>query len=76
MYYLIDNLNVQASICYKAATRLPFHQLIENPWIILNLELSEETLPRLIPLSHPLNLDQDKFYLCLVENMIGKKVLL
>jgi hypothetical protein len=48
--------------------------LIENPWVILNAELTEESLPRLIPLSHPLSLNQDKFYVYLIENMLGKSV--
>ncbi|KAI3636689.1 hypothetical protein MIR68_005378 [Amoeboaphelidium protococcarum] len=51
--------------------RLPYHLLVMNPWLVLEKELSMSTLYQLLPLSVPLSLDQDKFYICTVKSMIN-----
>jgi hypothetical protein len=54
--------------------RLPFHDLLQDPWKVLIPELSEATIPRLLPLCHPLELLQDKFYTTVIDNLVKKLV--
>ncbi|KAI3650349.1 hypothetical protein MP228_003830 [Amoeboaphelidium protococcarum] len=55
----------------RSLERLPYHLLVMNPWLVLEKELSMSTLYQLLPLSVPLSLDQDKFYICTVKSMIN-----
>ena len=47
---------------------------MDDAWALLLPELSDSTIPRLLPLCHPLNLPQDKFYTTVIESMISKVV--
>lgn len=54
--------------------RLPYHKLVGNPWEVLQVELTEETLGRLLPLAIPLGLPHDHFYAAIVDGMLRKMV--
>lgn len=54
--------------------RLPYHLIIEAPWIILRPELVEESIPRLLPLTLPLDMHTDKFYVTVVDNLMTHMV--
>ena len=51
--------------------RLPYHQLMSNSWKILSPEISEQSLSRLIPLAHILDINPDKFYITIVQNHVS-----
>ncbi|KAJ1960546.1 hypothetical protein GGI12_003741, partial [Dipsacomyces acuminosporus] len=54
-----------------AEKRLPFHYLVNaTPWTALLPELSVETVDLLIPLAAPLNLNEDDFYMNLIDGML------
>ncbi|KAI3635964.1 hypothetical protein MIR68_005845 [Amoeboaphelidium protococcarum] len=55
----------------RSLERLPYHVLVMNPWLVLEKELSLSTLYQLLPLSVPLGLGQDKFYICTIKSMIN-----
>jgi hypothetical protein len=57
-----------------AGTRLPYHETVMNPWTILAVELSEQTIFRLVPLALPLGIPSDKFYLVVVNNLLQRLV--
>lgn len=52
------------------SSRLPFHQLLNDPWNILEKELNSITVKKLVALSHPLRLDPDEFYVCVLKRMV------
>ncbi|RKO93327.1 rough deal protein C-terminal region-domain-containing protein, partial [Blyttiomyces helicus] len=56
----------------KSAQRLPFHAIMEKGEKIIHDELTEESLSRLIPLSVPLELDADNFYMAVLQNIFQK----
>lgn len=58
-----------------AATRLPYHEAVMNPWNVLVTELSEQTIFRLVPLALPLGIPGDKFYLVVVNNLLQTLVI-
>lgn len=51
--------------------RLPFHAVIENPFTILSMELTDATLPRLLPLGKVLDVSSDKFYEAIVHQKVN-----
>ncbi|KAJ1904374.1 hypothetical protein LPJ81_002529 [Coemansia sp. IMI 209127] len=54
-----------------ARKRLPFHSLVNtSPWATLLAELSVETVELLLPLSGPLELNEDDFYMNLIDSML------
>ncbi|KAJ1765579.1 hypothetical protein IW140_003140 [Coemansia sp. RSA 1813] len=56
-----------------ARKRLPFHSLVNtSPWATLLPELSVETVEMLLPLSGPLELSEDDFYMNLIDSMLKK----
>ena len=54
--------------------RLPYHTLVVSPWSVLEEELNDETLGRLLPIAIPLNLQHNQFYMIVVEKQIKKMV--
>ncbi|KAK9768761.1 hypothetical protein K7432_000363 [Basidiobolus ranarum] len=52
--------------------RVPFHTIIEEPWKILKYELTEETIPKLLPLTLPLGIHPDQFYGSVIDNLLAK----
>ena len=52
--------------------RLPFHQLVKDPIVILSPEITDQSLPRLLPLSQVMSLSPDFFY----ESIVQKKVVI
>lgn len=55
-----------------AAKRLPLKPFLQDEghfWPLLQDELSEETLPKLIPLSIPLGMSPDRFYETVIKSM-------
>ena len=50
--------------------RLPYHDIFLKPWSVLEPELCDESIPRLLPLALPLELPTDQFYLVVVNNLI------
>ncbi|RUS30176.1 rough deal protein C-terminal region-domain-containing protein [Jimgerdemannia flammicorona] len=50
--------------------RLPFHSIIEAPWSVLRPELVEKSIPQLLPLTLPLDMHTDKFYVTVVDNLM------
>ena len=54
--------------------RLPFHGIMEEPWEVLKPELSEDTIPRLLPLTIPLDMHPDKFHVTVIDNLISQQV--
>lgn len=57
-----------------ANKRLPYHDTILDPWAVLEPELNEETIPRLLPLTIALGLESDQVYLVVVNNLISRAV--
>ncbi|KAJ2552132.1 hypothetical protein EV175_003430 [Coemansia sp. RSA 1933] len=54
-----------------AQKRLPFHSLVNtSPWTTLLPELSVGTVELLLPLSGPLELSEDDFYMNLIDSML------
>ncbi|KAJ1953036.1 hypothetical protein EC988_003223, partial [Linderina pennispora] len=54
-----------------AAKRLPFHSIVSsNPWAALLPELSADTVDLLVALAKPLGLNQDDFYMNLIDSML------
>lgn len=49
---------------------LPFHELVNDPWKILREEVNEHNVTRLLPLTIPLNISPDKFYLAVIDKII------
>ena len=47
-----------------------FHELIEQPWEVIQGMLSESSLMHLVTLSTPLQLDPDQFYICLLRRTV------
>ncbi len=43
--------------------------MMQDPWPLLTLEVSPKTLPRLIPLSVPFEIDSSKFYIAVVNKI-------
>ena len=71
------NTNLETALFFEnglKSSRLPFHCLMEDPWTVLVPELNENTINRLIPLCHPLNLSKDKFYATVLQNLVDKLV--
>lgn len=52
------------------STRLPFHELLDDPWDVLQPELTEQTVGRLVAFSGPLQLDPDEFYMRLARLIV------
>jgi hypothetical protein len=50
--------------------RLPFHKVMENPFEVLEQELSDSALPRILPIGKALGEPADRFH----EHLIKKKV--
>ncbi|KAJ2516968.1 hypothetical protein H4217_004253 [Coemansia sp. RSA 1939] len=56
-----------------ARKRIPFHSLVNSsPWTTLLPELSVETIELLLPLSGPLELSEDDFYMNLIDSMLKR----
>ncbi|KAJ2739626.1 hypothetical protein H4R23_000324 [Coemansia sp. Cherry 401B] len=56
-----------------AARRLPFHGLVgSNPWTTLLSELSTETVDMLLPLAPSLEINEDDFYMNLIDSLLRK----
>ncbi|KAJ1947838.1 hypothetical protein FBU59_001832 [Linderina macrospora] len=57
---------------YPLATkRLPFHSLVNSdPWAVLLPELGVDTIDLLVALAKPLGLNQDDFYMNLIDSML------
>jgi hypothetical protein len=53
---------------------LSFHSLLKDPWATLSCELNDQTLIRLIPLSVPLELPADDFYMNVIDRLVAKAV--
>ncbi|KAJ3321537.1 hypothetical protein HDV06_004073 [Boothiomyces sp. JEL0866] len=53
-------------------SRLPFHQILSDPYEILSAEITESTISKLIPLTQVLELTTDKFYEALINQKIQK----
>ena len=47
-----------------------FHELVEQPWEVIQGVLSESSLMHLVTLSTPLQLDPDQFYICLLRRTL------
>ncbi|KAJ1818587.1 hypothetical protein LPJ56_003810 [Coemansia sp. RSA 2599] len=56
-----------------ALKRLPFHSLVNSaPWSTLLPELSADTIDSLLPLAPALDLNEDDFYMNLIDSMLKK----
>ncbi|KAJ2707305.1 hypothetical protein FB645_000816 [Coemansia sp. IMI 203386] len=56
-----------------ALKRLPFHLLVNSaPWSTLLPELSSDTIDSLLPLAPALDLNEDDFYMNLIDSMLKK----
>lgn len=62
----------QETLFSNSDKRLPYHELILEPWAVLNEELNEETISLLIPLAVPLKLFSDNFYVLVIRNQLKK----
>ncbi|KXS20915.1 hypothetical protein M427DRAFT_348724 [Gonapodya prolifera JEL478] len=52
--------------------RLPVHALLtEHYWTVLEPEITEESLPLILPLSVPLGISPDRFYMCLIDKLLS-----
>lgn len=49
--------------------RLPFHDVLSDPWAVLTPQLTPESVPTLLGLCGPLRLSTDDFYVHLVKRM-------
>ena len=72
----IDVLNFLES---NASTRqnkglLPFHELMSDPWSILEPELTPATVVQLVSMCGPLDLEADEFYMRLMKNMVNQNL--
>jgi hypothetical protein len=47
---------------------------MDDPWKVLTPELSEDSIPALLPLSLPLEINSDKFYLTIIAAMVKNMV--
>ncbi|KAL2913082.1 hypothetical protein HK105_207427 [Polyrhizophydium stewartii] len=56
--------------CEHSDKRLPFHMLLSDPWAVLAAEISEESLPKLVPICYILGLSADTLHLRLVDSKI------
>ncbi|ORX95635.1 hypothetical protein K493DRAFT_371980 [Basidiobolus meristosporus CBS 931.73] len=65
----IPELRKRFPLCLR---RVPFHTIIEEPWKILKYELTEETIPKLLPLTLPLGIHPDQFYGSVIDNLLAK----
>eukprot|EP01156_Anaeramoeba_ignava_P022884 Anaeramoba_ignava/c21138_g1_i1.p1 GENE.c21138_g1_i1~~c21138_g1_i1.p1 ORF type:complete len:962 (+),score=240.05 c21138_g1_i1:34-2886(+) len=54
-------------------SKIPFHDLMEDPWTVLRPLISEITLNYLLPLVSPLDLSVDQFYRCVFDNLINNQ---
>ncbi|ORY44198.1 hypothetical protein BCR33DRAFT_717267 [Rhizoclosmatium globosum] len=56
----------------SSATCLPYHLLMRTGWEVIQHEIHETTISRLIALSHPLTIPSDQFYTAVVEGFIRR----
>jgi len=54
----------------KSEKRLPFHILLKDPWAVLMPQLNEETISSLLSLCSFLQLQPDKMYMTVIENLM------
>ncbi|OQR91702.1 hypothetical protein ACHHYP_04459 [Achlya hypogyna] len=50
--------------------KLPFHELLQDPWAVLEPELSTASVVQLVSLSGPLELDPDEIYMRLIKKLV------
>ncbi|KAI9026821.1 rough deal protein C-terminal region-domain-containing protein [Hyaloraphidium curvatum] len=69
---LADSTHGPADLSSSATRRLPLRPFLQSEshfWPLLQAELSEETLPKLIPLTIPLAISPDRFYEAVIRKM-------
>ncbi|KAI8621551.1 rough deal protein C-terminal region-domain-containing protein [Chytriomyces sp. MP71] len=52
------------------SSRIPYQSLIRSAWTILEPEISQSSVLRLLPLAQPLGLTTDQFYIAVVESQL------
>ncbi|KAJ3130716.1 hypothetical protein HK100_007634 [Physocladia obscura] len=56
----------------QSMRRLPFHSVLHFGWNVLENEINESSVQRLIALSTPLKLLPDQFYLAVLDNFVSR----